>query len=181
MNKILPKIVEDLQDFQAEEQKKSRRNVPKQPNNQQNTTTTTTATSTTTTSQTLSSTTPTGSFDGPSPILSPKPSPLLSPSINPSAIPIELDPSNPSSPVKLYPPKTTRRNKQTDIKSLKENPAVAVGYVVKEDSISPSSSPSHHPSHALLDKNGFTPELYQKYRARCLKGNYLTNKLLIFM
>lgn len=36
----------------------------------------------------------------------------------------------------------------------------------------PQSLPSfQHPSHALLKENGFTQQVYTRYRARCLKGN----------
>lgn len=35
----------------------------------------------------------------------------------------------------------------------------------------PSSLPTfQHPSHALLKENGFTQQVYTRYRARCLKG-----------
>lgn len=161
-DEIASVIHEDLYEFQAEEQRKNRRQITKA--NQTNIS--------------ASPSSPSCLIEVVSePIKSPSLgaqkapiSPVLIASTPPSAIPAELDPSNPSSPVKLYPPKTTRRAKQSDVKRVpKETQAVAVGYVVKEDSISPSSSPSHHPSHALLEKNGFIPELYQKYRARCLK------------
>ena len=38
----------------------------------------------------------------------------------------------------------------------------------------PQSLPTfQHPSHALLKENGFTQQVYTRYRARCLKGEFL--------
>ena len=37
----------------------------------------------------------------------------------------------------------------------------------------PQSLPTfQHPSHALLKENGFTQQVYTRYRARCLKGKF---------
>lgn len=38
----------------------------------------------------------------------------------------------------------------------------------------PQSLPTfQHPSHALLKENGFTQQVYTRYRARCLKGGII--------
>ena len=45
----------------------------------------------------------------------------------------------------------------------------------------PQSLPTfQHPSHALLKENGFTQQVYTRYRARCLKGKFFEISSTVF-
>lgn len=49
--------------------------------------------------------------------------------------------------------------------------SLTVGSLGSSVGSAPSSLPTfQHPSHALLKENGFTQQVYTRYRARCLKG-----------
>lgn len=55
----------------------------------------------------------------------------------------------------------------------KQSPKSSPGKYSTSQSPRSSSFEKHaHPSHSLLEDNGFVQQKYDKYRARCLKGNY---------
>jgi len=98
-------------------------------------------------------------------------------------------------PVRLFPAKDTssktKSNRNKRRSRSKSKTGTPVGFVLKSPTISPvigpSASPStspqlgplqspdgripvfQHPSHALLEENGFVQNKYDKFRARCLK------------
>lgn len=70
-----------------------------------------------------------------------------------------------SSPVSVN---QTPSNRQTNERSPKQSPGKYAGHSPSPRS---SSYDKHaHPSHSLLENNGFVQQKYDKYRARCLKG-----------
>jgi hypothetical protein len=67
-------------------------------------------------------------------------------------------------------------SKEHRVRTTSSSSAVSLGTSPNESVSSsvgsaPQSLPSYqHPSHALLKENGFTQQVYTRYRARCLKG-----------